>query len=140
MHILLWKEILLLIKNIVNDFDQPNNTAANAIATDIANDNAFGEKKLVSKNNAPFINCISKINRMQIDSTEDLDVVMLMYILLEYSKYYRKITGSLWNYYRDEPNSGINGGINYSIMSSKPFDYKPNLIEGSVMQNNLTKE
>ena len=64
---------------------------------------------------------------------------MPMYNLLEYSKNYRKTTGSLWNYYRDEPNSGINDGINYSIMDSKSFDYKANFIEGGVMQNNLTK-
>ena len=62
-----------------------------------------------------------------------------MYNLLEYSKNYRKTTGSLWNYYRDEPNSGINGGINYSIMGSKSFDYKANFIEDGVTHNNLTK-
>ena len=62
-----------------------------------------------------------------------------MYNLLEYSKNYRKTTGSLWNYYRDEPNSGINRGINYSIMGSKSFDYKANFIEDSITQNNLTK-
>ena len=123
-----------------NDFDEPNNTAANETATNTANNNAYGEKKFVFKNNAPFINCISKINVVQIDNTEDLDVVMPMYNLLEYSKNYRKTTGSLWNYYRDEPNSGINGGINYSIMGSKSFDYKANFIEGGVTQNNLTKK
>ena len=62
-----------------------------------------------------------------------------MYNLLEYSKNYRKTTGSWWNYYRDEPNSGINDGINYSIMDSKSFDYKANFIEGGVTQNNLAK-
>ena len=36
------------------------------------------------KNNAPFINCISKINGIKIDNTEDLDVVMPMHNLLEY--------------------------------------------------------
>ena len=51
--------------------------------------------KLVFKNNASFINCISKINGVKIDNTEDLDVVMPMYNLLEYSKNYRKTTGSL---------------------------------------------
>ena len=35
---------------------------------------------------APFINCISKINGVKIDNAEDLDVVMPMYSLLEYSK------------------------------------------------------
>ena len=60
---------------------------------------------LVFKNNAPFINCISKINGVKIDNAEDVDIVMPMYNLLEYSKNYRKTAGSLWNYYRDEPNS-----------------------------------
>ena len=51
------------------------------------------KKKLVFKNNAPFINCILKINGVKIDSAEDLDVVMPMYDLLEYSKDYRKTAG-----------------------------------------------
>ena len=97
----------MLIKTFtVNDFDATNNTAANATATNAENSNVFDEKKLV-------------FNGVQIENAEDLDVVMPMYDLLEYSKNYRKTTGSLWNYYRDEPNSGINGGINYSIVGSK---------------------
>ena len=99
-----------------NDFDALNNTAANATATNTLNDNEFGEKNLVFKNNAQFINCISKTNGVKIDNAEDLDVLMPMYSLLEYSKNYRKTTGSLWNYYRGEPNSGADGSINYSIM------------------------
>ena len=53
---------------------------------------------LAFKNNAPFTNCISKINNVVIDNSEDLGVVMSMYNLLEYSKNYRKTTDSLWNY------------------------------------------
>ena len=53
---------------------------------------------LVFKSNAPFTNCISKINHILINNAEDLDIVMPMYNLLEYSKNYRKTTGSLWNY------------------------------------------
>ena len=45
----------------------------------------------------------------------------------------------MWNYYRVEPNSGADGGINYSIMRSKSFDYKANLTEGGVTQDILTK-
>ena len=44
------------------------------------------KKKMVFKNNAPFINCVSKINGIKIDNAEDLDVVMSMNNLLEYSK------------------------------------------------------
>ena len=63
------------------------------------------------KNNAPFISCISKINNTLIDNAKDLDVVMPMYNLLEYSKNYRKTTGSIWDYYRDELTS--DGEINH---------------------------
>ena len=66
-----------------NDFNALNNTEANATATNNENNNVFGEKKLVFKNNIPFINCISKINVVQFDNAEDLDVVMPMYNLLE---------------------------------------------------------
>ena len=77
-----------MLKKIFNaaDFERPNNTNLNATNTNNANNNTFGEKKLVFKNNTPFINCISKINGIKIDNAEDLDVVMPMYNLLEYSK------------------------------------------------------
>ena len=61
-------------------------------------DNNVYDKKLAFKNNAPFLSCISKINKTLIDNAEDLDVVMPMYNLLEYSKNYSKTTGSFWNY------------------------------------------
>ena len=64
--------------------------------------NAKRNKSVAFKNNAPFINCISKINGVKIDNAEDLDVVIPLYNLLECSKNYRKTTGSLWNYYRDK--------------------------------------
>ena len=51
----------------------------------------------------------------------------------------KKTTGSLWNYYRDEPNSSTdNDNITHSILNSKSFDYKANFI-GSVANNNLIK-
>ena len=74
-------------------------------------------KAVTLKNNAPFINHISKINGIKIDNAEDLDVVMPMYNLLEYSKNYRKITGSLWKYYRDQPSNSL-------LTNSESFKYK----------------
>ena len=123
-----------------NDIEEPNNTVANVTATNTENNNAFGKKKLVFKTNAPFINCISKINGVKIDNAEDLDVVMPMYNLLEYRKIYRKTTGSLWNYYRDEPNSSTdNNNIIHQILNSESFDYKASLMENDVTHDNLTK-
>ena len=141
MHILLLNEILLLLKkHDIDDIEAPNNTEANANATDTANDNAFDEKKLAFKNNAPFINCISKINGVRIDNAEDLDVAMPMYNLLEYSKNYRKTIGSLWNYYKDEPNSSTDDdNITHSILNPESIDYKVNFMENGLTNNNLTK-
>ena len=62
-----------------------------------------------------------------------------MYNLLEYSKNYRKTTGSLWHCYRDETNSGTEGNINYSIKYSNSFDYKANII-GKLEDNNTEKD
>ena len=54
-----------------------------------------------------------------IDNAEELNVVMLVYNLLEYRKNYKKTTDSLWNYYRDEPNSSIDdNNITHSILNS----------------------
>ena len=51
-----------------------------------APNNAKKSTAVAFKHNAPFINCISKINGVKIDNIEDLDVVMPIYNLLEYSK------------------------------------------------------
>ena len=65
---------------------------------------------------------------------------MPMYNFFEYSKKLRKTTGSLWNYYRDEPNSTTgNNNITHSILNSECFDYKIGFMENGVTYNNLTK-
>ena len=52
-------------------------------------DNAKRDKSVAFENNAPFIKYVSKINNVLIENVEDLDAVMPMYNLLEYSKNYR---------------------------------------------------
>ena len=96
------------------------------------NDNANFNKELTLKNNAPFISCISKINGELVENAEDLDIIIPMYNLLEYSKNYEETSGSLFNYYRDEPSETTigagNNAINISIRNSKSFDYKTEII------------
>ena len=82
------------------DFSDAYIVAKGKITVTDPNNDTY-DKKLASKNNAPFVSCISKINNIFIDNAEDLDVVMPMYNLLKYSKNYSKTTGSFWNYYRD---------------------------------------
>ena len=95
-------------------------------------DNAKRNEAVTFKNNAPFINCISKINGAQIDNAEDLDVVMPMYNLLEYSKNYKKTTGSLWNYYRDEPSNPLSS-------NSESFKYKTSITGNTYDGNDANK-
>ena len=123
-----------------DDFADPYNTDAIATATNTANNNELGDKKLVFKNNAPFIKCVSKINGVKTDNAEDIDVVIPMYNLLEYSKNYKRTTGSLWNYYRDEPSITIGANnITHSILKSESCDYKASFMENGLTHDNLTK-
>ena len=85
-------------------------------------------KNFAFRNSVPFINCISKINGVKIDNAEDLDIVMPMYNLLEYIKKYKKTTGTLWNYYRDETGNPIS-------FNSESFKYKTSIV-GKTPQNN----
>ena len=59
------------------------------------NNRDIKNRSLAFKNNVPFINCISKVNNVLIDNALDLDIVLPMYSLIEYSKDYEKTTGSL---------------------------------------------
>ena len=52
-------------------------------------------RKVIFKNCAPFTNCISSINNIQVDNAEYIDVVMPMYNLIKYSDNYSKTSGSL---------------------------------------------
>ena len=65
------------------------------------------DKGVVFKNCAPITNCISEINNTQVDNAKDIDIVMPMYNLIEYSDNYAKTPGSLWQYYRNEPNNNL---------------------------------
>ena len=74
------------------------------------------EKGVTFKNCAPFTKCISSINNTDIDTAQDIDIVMLMYNLIEYSDNYSKTSGSLWQYYRNDPND--------NLADSESFKYK----------------
>ena len=65
------------------------------------------DKGVAFKNCAPFINCISEINNTQVDNPKDIDIVMPMYNLIEYSDNYAKTSGSLWQYFRDGPDDDL---------------------------------
>ena len=88
-----YSDAYILVKGTIS----VNNTAAAAAAVNNIN------KKVIFKNCAPFTNCINEINNTQIDNTKDIDIVIPMYNLIEYSDNYAKTTGSLWQYCKDIP-------------------------------------
>ena len=87
-------------------------------------------RSLMLKNNAPFVSCITRINGQLIEDADDLDIVMPMYNLFEYSKNYRKTIGSLYNYYRDElsDDADDNNFDNIKVVNSNTFKYKNKII------------
>ena len=87
-----YNDAYILVKGITTVAD----TSAEAEATQNAN------KRVIFKNCVPFTDCISKIKNTQIDNAKDIDVVMPMFNLIEYSDNYSKTSGSLWEYFRDE--------------------------------------
>ena len=88
-----YSDAYILLKGTIS----VTNTAAAGVAANNIN------KEVIFNNSAPFTNCISEINNKQIDDAKDIDIVMPMYNLIEYSDNYAKTTGSLWQYCKDIP-------------------------------------
>ena len=74
------------------------------------------DKGVAFKNCAPFTKFISRINNTDVDNPPDIDIVMSMYNLTEYSDNHSKTSGSLWQYYTDDPND--------NTADSESFKYK----------------
>ena len=100
-----YSDAYILVKGTIS----VNNTAAQGAAVNNTN------KKVIFKNCAPFTNCISEINNTQIGNAKDIDIVMPMYNLIEYSDNYAKTTGSLWQYCKDIP--ALNGNDDIVIFA-----------------------
>ena len=60
-----------------------------------------------------FIKYLSEVNDTEIDNAQDIDIVMPMYNLRQYSNNCSKTCRSLWQHYKDEPN--------YNITNSESF-------------------
>ena len=65
------------------------------------------DKGVIFKNCTPFTKCISRIDGTDIDNAQDIDIITLMYISIEYSDNYSKTSGSLWQYYKDDFNDNL---------------------------------
>ena len=104
----------------------------NGVVNGVENEILRRNRPLILKKNAPFVSCMTKINNEFIEDADDLDIVMPMYNLLEYSKNYRKTIAPLYKYYTDEL-SDDNNPSNFpstNVVNSNAFEYK-NKITGN---------
>ena len=83
------------------------------------NENNKTEKNIAFKNNAPFRSCIPKINSTLTDNAEDLDIIMPMYHLSEYTQNYSMKSWRLWNCYREKIDDINHNASNGKSVKSK---------------------
>ena len=94
---------------------------------------ADANTRLALKNCAPFTKCNLEINDEHVDAAENLDIVMPMYNLIEYSDNYQDSSATLYQYKRDEPPVDNNGAIiDLTADNSDYFKYKVNLLDNPV--------
>ena len=91
-----YSDAYILVKGTIT----VNNAAAVPAAAAAANNT---NEKVIFKSCAPFTICISKISNTQEDNAKDIDIVMPMYNLIEYSDNYSKASGSVWQCCKDIP-------------------------------------
>ena len=80
--------------------------------------------RVAFKNCAPFTKCITHINDEHVDNADNLDIIMPMYNLIEYSNNYSNTSGSLWQFKRDKQNMNSGNPANVTIDDSTSFKYK----------------
>ena len=94
--------------------------------------------RLTLKNCAPFTKCNLEINDEHIDTAENLDIVMPMYNLIEYSDNYQDSSATLYQYKRDEPPEA-NAIDDLTADNSNSFKYKVSLLGNPVVADNIAK-
>ena len=81
------------------------------------------------KNYAPFTRCLTHINDEHVETAENLDIIMPIYNLLEYSDNYADSSGSFYQFKRDEsPINDNNNPLNITLNNSSSFKYKASLL------------
>ena len=117
-----------MLRSDLCDFNDAYIVAKGIVSAD-ERDRDEMNRQAIFKKIEPFISRISKINGVLLENAEDLDIVMPMYNLLEYTKNYSKMSGSFWNYYRDEltDETNNNNDPNKNVINLKSFKHKTNI-------------
>ena len=95
-----------------------------AVTGDITATDGDANTKVAFKNCAPFSKCVTHINDEHVDNADNLNIVMPMYNLVEYSDNYSDTSGSLRHFKRDEQNMNNGNSANVTTADSSSFKYK----------------
>ena len=98
---------------------------------------ADGNTRLALKNCAPFTKCNLEINDEHVDTAENLDIVMPMYNLIEYSDNYQDSSATLYQYKRDEPPDVLANNLTQN--NSNSFKYKAELLGDPVHAGGIAR-
>ena len=115
-YIYIYIYIYILVGGSITVVRAEAETAAMAVDRDY--------KQAVYKNCTPFTNCITEIKDAQVGNAKDLDVVMPMYNLTEFSDNYSKTSGSLYQFYKDQPNDN-------DVKESESFKFKSKFLDNT---------
>ena len=100
---------------------------------------ANANTRLALKNCAPFTKCNLVINDEHVDTAENLDIVMPMYNLIEYSDNYQDSSATLYQHKRDEPPEA-NAVADLTANNSSSFKYKINLLGDPVRAGGIARK
>ena len=80
------------------------------------------------KNCTPFTRYVTHVNDEHVETAENLDIIMPMYNLIEYSDNYAGSSGSLYQFNRDESPNDAENPLNVALDNSTSFKYKASIL------------
>ena len=99
------------------------------VTVDIKVADVAADTNVAFKNYAPFTKCVTHVNDENVETAENLDIIMPMYNLIEYSNNYADSPGSLYQFKRDEsPINDAENPSNVALYNSTSIKYKASLL------------
>ena len=125
-----------IVKPFLCDYSDAYILVTGDIKVTVANDNT----RVAIKNCQPFIRTTFKLNDEQVDTADNLDLLMNLYNMLEYSDNYADTTGSLSQYKRPEKSKGNNNALaDLTVNNSSSFEYQSGLIQKQLTEANSSE-
>ena len=113
-----------VIKSNLCDYSDEYILAVGNITTTSGDPNT----RVAFKNCALFTKCVTHINDEHVDNADNLDIIMPMYKLIEYTDNYLDTSGSLWQFQRDEQNMSNGNPASVTADDSSSFKYKSSFL------------